>query len=380
MRPGLRGRCRAGTAIMRIEGLNAGFYEKLLTIWEKLNASLELDYILLNAMSYLEETLDAERSSIWELDEAGEELFFRVFSGGNSEIVEEIRLKIGEGVAGHTAKISAPVIIEDAEHSEFWSVKVDEKTHFQTKTILSVPLLFRDKVVGVVQLINKKNGGVFTGRDLRSVEMMCIPIATALVNAKLFKELEKTFMETALALADAIEKRDRYTAGHTRRVTRYSLWIADEMKLPSAEKKWLALSGILHDIGKIGIRDNILNKDGPLANDEFETMKQHTVFGAEIVQKIHSLKNVVDGILYHHEKMDGSGYPKGLKGEKIPLFARIIAVADTYDAMTTDRPYRKGLSHDAARDELQRMSGTQFDPEVVKAFLNRLEREVAVEN
>jgi len=360
---------------MKIEGLGPDFYERLLTIWEKLNASLELDFILLNAMSYLEETLEAERSSIWELDEEKGELFFRVFSGGDRECVEEIRLKIGEGVTGHTAKTAAPVIIEDAENSGLWSFKVDVRTNFQTKSILSVPLLFRGKVVGVVQLINKKNGGVFSGRDLRSVEMMCIPIATALVNAKLFKELEQTFMETALALADAIEKRDRYTAGHTRRVTRYAMWIADEIKLSGVEKKWLALSGILHDIGKIGIRDNILNKNGSLGSGEFETMKQHTVFGAEIVGKIHSLKKVVEGILYHHEKMDGSGYPNGLQGDEIPLFARIIAVADTYDAMTTDRPYRKGLTNEEATSELNRMSGTQFDPEMVAAFLRRMQRE-----
>ncbi|MCK5879429.1 MAG: HD domain-containing protein [Holophagae bacterium] len=365
---------------MKIEGLAPGFYEKLLTIWEKLNASLELDYILFNAMSYLEEALEAERSSIWEVDAVKEELFFRVFSGGDRKCVEEIRLKIGEGVAGHTAKTSAPVIIEDAENSKLWSVKVDERTHFQTKSILSVPLLFREKVVGVVQLVNKKNGGVFTGGDLRSVEMMCIPIATALVNAKLFKELEQTFMETSLALADAIEKRDRYTAGHTRRVTRYAMWIAEEIKLSSAEKKWLSLSGILHDIGKIGIRDNILNKNGPLGTGEFETMKQHTVFGAEIVEKIHSLSEVVGGILNHHEKMDGSGYPNGLKGDEIPLFARIILVADTYDAMTTDRPYRRGLSSEAATGELKRMSGSQFDPEMVDAFLRRLEAEETHEN
>ncbi len=365
---------------MKTEGLDPQFYERLLTIWEKLNASLELDYILLNAMSFLEETLGAERSSIWELDEERGELFFRVFSGGDSKSVEEIRLKIGEGVAGHTAKVSSPVIIENAETSELWSEKVDEKTHFQTKSILSVPLLFREKVVGVVQLINKKNGGVFTGRDLRSVEMMCIPIATALVNAKLFKELEQTFMETALALADAIEKRDQYTAGHTRRVTRYAMWIADEIHLPSSEKKWLALSGILHDIGKIGIRDNILNKTGALKTGEYEIMQQHTIFGAEIVEKIHSLNKVVGGILYHHEKMDGTGYPNGLKGEEIPLFARIIAVADTFDAMTTDRPYRKALSREDSIAELKRMSGTQFDPKIVEAFLSKLRLEASDEN
>lgn len=354
---------------MTTDLLSSSFYSTLLDIWEKLNASLELDYILTNAMTYLEEVIGAERSSVWELDENRQELAFRVVRGEDSEQVREIKLKIGEGVVGHTAATGEPVMIEDVEQSELWSVRVDEKTHFHTRSILSVPLMFRDKVVGVVQLINKVDGGVFNRHDLECARMMAIPIATALVNARLFKDLEQTFMETSLALADAIEKRDRYTAGHTRRVTKYSLMIADRIGIEPAERKWLALSGILHDIGKIGVRDKILNKEGPLERDEFEKMKEHTILGAEIVQKISSLSKVIDGILFHHEKLDGTGYPHGLKGDEIPLFARIIAVADTYDAMTTDRPYRKGMSSAAATAELKRNAGTQFDPEIVEAFL-----------
>lgn len=346
------------------------FHETLLDIWEKLNASLELDYILTNAMTYLEDVIGAERSSIWELDERKGELFFRVIRGESREEVQEIRLKIGEGVVGHTAETGEPVMIDDVEQSELWSVKVDLKTRFHTRSILSVPLLFREKVVGVVQLINKRQGDAFDERDLHWCRMMAIPIATALVNAKLFRDLEETFMETSMALADAIEKRDPYTAGHTRRVTEYALMIADEMGMPGSERKWLALSGILHDIGKIGVRDKILNKKGPLEKDEFERMKKHTIFGAEIVEKIRSLEKVIDGILYHHEKLDGTGYPYGLKGDEIPFFARIIAVADTYDAITTDRPYRKGMDRDTALTELKENSGTQFDPEIVQAFIS----------
>jgi len=353
---------------MTTDQLSVSFYSTLLDIWEKLNASLELEYILTNAMTYLEQVIGAERSSVWELDERKGVLSFRVVRGEDREQVREIQLKVGEGVVGHTAATGEPVMIEDVEQSELWSVRVDQKTHFRTRSILSVPLMFREKVVGVVQLINKTGGRFFDERDLQCARMMAIPIATALVNARLFRDLEQTFMETALALADAIEKRDRYTAGHTRRVTRYSLMIADRIGIDSAERKWLALSGILHDIGKIGIRDKILNKDGPLANDEFENMKQHTILGAEIVEKVSSLEKVIDGILYHHEKLDGTGYPHGLKGDKIPLFARIIAVADTYDAMTTDRPYRKGMSSETALQELERHKGTQFDPAIVDAF------------
>ncbi len=355
------------------------FHETLLDIWEKLNASLELDYILTNAMTYLEDVIGAERSSIWELDERKGELFFRVIRGESRDKLSEIRLKVGEGVVGHTAATGEPVMIEDVEQSALWSVKVDQKTHFQTRSILSVPLLFREQVVGVVQMINKRGGKAFDDRDLHWSRMMAIPIATALVNAKLFRDLEETFMETSMALADAIEKRDPYTAGHTRRVTDYALMIADDMGMPASERKWLALSGILHDIGKIGVRDKILNKEGPLEKDEFERMKKHTIFGAEIVEKIRSLEKVIDGILYHHEKLDGTGYPYGLKGDEIPLFARIIAVADTYDAITTDRPYRKGMDRDTALAELEANSGTQFDPDIVQSFV-RVMSEVEREN
>ena len=361
--------CRGGTGTMTTDLLNTSFYSTLLDIWEKLNASLELEYILTNAMTYLEEVIGAERSSVWELDERRGELSFRVVRGEDREHVREIKLKLGEGVVGHTAATGEPVMIKDVEQSDLWSVRVDQKTHFHTRSILSVPLMFREKVVGVVQLINKRGENAFDAHDLQCARMMAIPIATALVNARLFRDLEQTFMETALALADAIEKRDRYTAGHTRRVTKYALMIADRIGISASERKWLALSGILHDIGKIGIRDKILNKDGPLAKEEFESMKTHTILGAEIVEKVSSLEKVIDGILYHHEKLDGTGYPHGLKGDEIPVFARIIAVADTYDAITTDRPYRKGMASEAAFQELERNRGTQFDPEIVDAFL-----------
>lgn len=351
-----------------LSNIDSDFQNTLLKIWEKLNSSLDLEYILTTAIEYLESVINAERSSIWEIDENKNELFFKVFRGDNKESIKEIRLKIGEGIVGHCALKNETIIIDDVEKSELFSVKVDSKTSFKTKSIMSVPLVYREKVIGVIQLINKKFEKAFTKKDEAYVKLMGIPIATALVNAKLFKELEQTFIETSLALADAIEKRDKYTAGHTRRVTDYSLMIADEIEMPKEERKWLALSGILHDIGKIGIRDNILNKKEKLSKEEFIEMQKHTIYGAEIVEKIHSLKKVISGILYHHEKFDGTGYPFKMKKEEIPEFARIIAVADTFDAMTTDRPYRKGLSVDTAFKELEKHIETQFDPKVVNAF------------
>jgi putative nucleotidyltransferase with HDIG domain len=348
--------------------IDSDFQNTLLKIWEKLNSTLDLDFILTTAIEYLETVIGAERSSIWEVDENENELFFRLFRGKEKKVVNKIRLKIGEGIAGQCAEKGETIIINDVAKSEVWSFKVDLKTNFKTKSVMSVPLFYRDKVIGVIQLINKISTPFFTEKDEYYVKLMAIPIATALVNAKLFKELEQTFIETSLALADAIEKRDKYTAGHTRRVTEYAMMIAEEINMKNDERKWLALSGILHDIGKIGIRDSILNKTEKLSEEEFLQMQKHTVFGAEIVEKIHSLKKVISGILYHHEKFDGTGYPYGIRENNIPEFARIIAVADTFDAMTTDRPYRNGLPVDVAFEVLEKNASTQFDPNIVNAF------------
>jgi len=339
-----------------------------LKIWEKLNSELDIDFVLSNAMSVLEDEIGAERSSIWEIDFEKKEVFFRVLSGEESDKLKEIRLKIGEGVVGHTISERKVIIINDVKNSSFWSKRVDKVSHFETKSILSLPLEYKGEVIGAVQLLNKVDGKGFGEQDVEKAKMMAIPISTALVNAKMYAELKEIFFETSLALADAIEKRDYYTAGHTRRVMKYSLLIADELGLDKEQKYWLSLSAILHDIGKIGVPDSVLNKTAPLNDAEKEIMKKHPVLGYEIVKKVKGLRKALDGILYHHEKEDGTGYPNGLKDGDIPLFAKIIAVCDTFDAMTTDRPYRKALSKKEALKEIEDNAGKQFDKRIVEVF------------
>ncbi|BBB33028.1 metal dependent phosphohydrolase [Thermotomaculum hydrothermale] len=348
--------------------MNNNFYEKLLTIWERLNSELDIDFVLTNAMSLLEEEIGAERSSIWEIDSDKNEIFFRILSGDESEKLKEIRLKMGEGVVGHTISEKKVIIINNVKQSPYWSKKVDSVSHFETKSILSVPLEYKGEVIGAIQLINKIKGDGFSKEDSEKVKMIAIPISTALVNAKMYNELKNIFFETSLALADAIEKRDYYTAGHTRRVMKYSVMIGERLGFSKEQLYWLSLSAILHDIGKIGIPDAILNKQAPLDSAEREIMKKHPVLGYEIVKKVEGLRKALDGILYHHETEDGSGYPEGLKNGEIPLFAKIISVCDTFDAMTTDRPYRKALSYQKAIEEIDKYSGKQFDPRVVEVF------------
>ena len=184
------------------------------------------------------------------------------------------------------------------------------------------------------------------------------------------KQIESTYNETLLALGGALDMRDNETAGHSQRVTRYSLEIAKVMGCDGQELKNIALGAFLHDFGKIGISDAILHKPGKLTSEEIEIMRQHVRIGYDMVSGISFLSGAAEILLAHQECYNGKGYPRGLAGDQIPKGARIFAVADTLDAMTSDRPYRKALSFQDARDEIVRCSGSQFDPDVVQAFLD----------
>jgi HD-GYP domain-containing protein (c-di-GMP phosphodiesterase class II) len=185
------------------------------------------------------------------------------------------------------------------------------------------------------------------------------------------------------SMSSAIDARDPYTRGHSERVGRFARRIAAAMRLEETEQDRIYLSGLLHDVGKIGIPDHVLLKPGKLTDEEFAIIKQHPEIGARIVESLPQLRDLLPGILHHHESVDGSGYPHGLEGEAIPLQARILAVADTYDAMTSHRPYRPGMPHEKAVEILRSRAGIQWDPQAVQAFLSlsreEIEREAACE-
>jgi putative nucleotidyltransferase with HDIG domain len=184
--------------------------------------------------------------------------------------------------------------------------------------------------------------------------------------------LEKTHFETIMAFSEALEARDQYTAGHSRRVMEYSKSIGQRIKLDKQDIEDLKRSALLHDIGKIGIPDTILRKQTKLTDEEYATIKSHTKTGASILNYIKSFKDLVPAVYHHHEQFDGDGYPDGIKGTAIPLHARIIAIADTFDAMTSSRSYRKALSLRTALSELERNRGVQFDPDITDIFLEIL--------
>ncbi len=236
-------------------------------------------------------------------------------------------------------------------------------------SMMCTPLKNREKTVGYVCAGSLAQRD-YRARDLKLLTTLSDQTAMALEKAQLYDRLKETFYDMVRTLAETIEKRDPYTGNHTKRVVDYSLAIAQGLGLNEEYNVRLELAAALHDIGKLGVRDDVLLKNGPLTNEEFAQMKKHPTYGEEILKHIKHLEDVVPGVKHHHERCDGKGYPYGLKGEDIDITARIIAVADSFDAMTTDRPYRKALSLDVAFNELIKFSGTQFDAAVVEAFLS----------
>ncbi len=190
-----------------------------------------------------------------------------------------------------------------------------------------------------------------------------------------YKRLDESYISTVIALSNAVDARDAYTAGHSSRVTKISRLISRELNMAEDDEHILEYAALFHDIGKLGIPDQILNKNGKLTDEEYKLVKKHPDIGVGILGKIDFLANAIPIIKHHHERFCGNGYPSGLKGKEIPLGARIIAIADTYDAMTTDRPYRKAFDHDTAVQEILKNSGTQFDVSLVDAFM-RIEKKI----
>jgi response regulator RpfG family c-di-GMP phosphodiesterase len=252
----------------------------------------------------------------------------------------------------------------------------------------SIPLKLGGRIIGMLNAYSYTKGAKFSEGQRKMLYVLGSRAAVSIENARLYESLvsankdlttanvslEENFKQTIIGFAHALEESDRYTRGHSERVANYARLIAIGLGLPEAQIDTVVKVGLLHDVGKIGIRNDRLNKPGKLTPEELAMFRSHPAKGRRIIEPIPFMRDIVPGCYCHHEAWDGSGYPQGLMADNIPLIGRIVAIADAYDAMTSDRAYRKALPHDIACGELERCCGTQFDPEIVQVFLAHIEQ------
>jgi len=360
---------------------NASLYEKiqkkacelstLFHIGNAINSTLDRDRVLQKVLDSAIMLLDAIQGSLMLLDQNTKEMRILAACGLPPEIMNTARVKLGEGISGKVALEGKPKLMKKGVKIE--GSKKDMKDKKELKSAMCVPLKIKDKIMGVVNISDKKTNDNFTEEELELLLMMANQAATSIEKAGLHAELQELFISSIKALANAIDARDPYTRGHSERVTEYSVAMAESFGLEREEIESIRYAALLHDIGKINIPDHILNKPGKLTDEEFALMKKHPVFGAQIMKPVKAFQKILPYMFHHHERFGARGYPDGIKGETIPLPARIIAVADSFDAMTSDRPYRKALTLEAAVKELVDNSGSQFDPDVVKVFVKLIE-------
>ncbi|NQT90400.1 MAG: HD domain-containing protein [Candidatus Omnitrophica bacterium] len=351
--------------IRELESSKALLHDILQKIGMAVTSSKGIGNLLELIIQSLVKGEDAASGAIFLLDESKKQMAIRT-SFGMDEGTEGISLEADRGLA---SKVFASRKSQAASEISVHPVAAYEFGKGLAKdSLLMAPLLYKDEILGVIVICDKEKGP-FSNDDIILLGNVASQTAVAIKNLQLNEDAEKTYIETITALAMAVEAKDPYSKGHLDRVADYVEKLGRQMKLDEITVKDLKNGSILHDVGKIGIRDNILKKEDSLDPQEEKEMQDHVVIGVNIIRPIRSMAGVCELVRCHQEEYDGSGYPDGLKREEIPLAARILKVCDTYDAMTTDRPYRKAMSREQAIKELKAKSGEEFDPKVVEEFL-----------
>ena len=312
-------------------------------------------------------------------EDAGMDLVVKASIGPSAAEILGERLRFGEGIAGWVARERKPLLIEDVNAAPLVpalrprgtgrDASAARRRQYKTASLVCVPLLTKGRVLGVINVNDKANGHPFTPDDVSLLATIAGQVADTNENARHYDQLRGNAFRTVQALVVTLETKDAYTSGHSQRVTEYANAIGRQLSLPAGDLSLLRYAAQLHDIGKIGITEDILHKPGPLDDGEWQVIRSHPVVSERIIQPLDFLATVKGVVRHHHERWDGRGYPDGLKGAGIPLLVRILGVADAYDAMTSPRPYRpRPLSHVEAMDEIARSVGTQFDPQVIAAL------------
>ena len=286
-----------------------------------------------------------------------------VKAGPESVAAQQIRLLVGRCVTPHLQDESA-VLLEnqfDGGGDVFFGKEV--------RNLLAVPLITDRRIIGVLLGLNKDNGD-FDSFDAKLIGSIANQTSVFLTNHRMYAELQDLLMGVLHSLTESIDAKDPYTCGHSRRVAEISRRLAEGCKFSPERVQNIYLAGLLHDVGKIGVPEAILCKEGQLTDEEYDLMKRHPGIGAKILGQIRNLEPIITGVLSHHERLDGRGYPTGLRGKDVPMEGRIIGLADSWDAMTSQRTYRNAMSLAEAAEEIKSCAGTQFDPMLVDIFMS----------
>ncbi|MGA2193569.1 MAG: HD domain-containing phosphohydrolase, partial [Nitrospirota bacterium] len=333
-----------------------------------LNSILDKDNVIEVIVTTMAKTMTAEICSLMLINDATKELEVAFAVGLDGKRLRNVR--VGEGVSGYVAGEGKPLLVVDIEKDPRFQIANDPQ--YTTSSLIAAPLFSKGKVIGVLNINNKKSGDPFSQDDLDLLTTVAGQAAIAVENSNLYRDIRSSYFDTVRALVNALEAKDKYSKGHSERVTLLAMMMAEEMGLPDDRKQALQHAGVLHDIGKIGISMSILNKTGKLTGEEYDVIKDHPLIGEKILDPITFLKDVKVIVGEHHERYDGKGYPHQKKGSELSIEARILAVADTFDALTSDRPYRKALAFDDAVAEIKRCSASQFDPDIVEVFVKTI--------
>ena len=345
----------------RVQQLNA-----IMKVTEAITSILDLGHLLDFCLKLIGREMHVANSSIMLAQPGGQTLVVKASYGPRADKVMGQERHFGDGVAGWAAEYKEMLLVADVSDNPVFATEF--AAGYAGQSFLCVPLVLQERALGVLNLTGKTNGGPFTDADRDFVQAIAGQIAVAIDNARLYDTIQQNSLNAVKALAESLEARDPYTSGHSARVTDYAVRVAKALGLSQTSMQTLRHASRLHDIGKLGINEATLHKNDGLSEDEWGMIREHPVKGERIVQWLGFLARAKPIVRHHHERWDGSGYPDGLKGEEIPFLTRILSVADCYDAMTSQRPYRAALSRHDALAELENEKARQFDPAVVQQF------------
>lgn len=344
---------------------------QLYTISEGLNDFMESRHLFNRIAELTRKVTGAQRISVMVFDRARQFLKIRAAIGVPETVVSGTVIRTGDGIAGLVA--SKGEVIRMTKGSGAADTQIRRTGAYKTFSFLSLPLKIAGDVFGVINLTDKLDGSDFTRYDEQIMQNLVEKASIKLENQALYEGLYSNLLDTLNSLVTTIEAKDPYTREHSQRVTDYALALARHMQLSDDQIEMVGFAGMLHDIGKIGVHDEILTKAGRLTDGEYDLIKLHPVVGERIVTPLGLVADELSIIRSHHERYDGRGYPDGLRGLEIPLLARVVAVTDAFDAMTTTRSYRKAMDVDHALREMAENSGTQFDPDIVRIWIDAVQ-------